>query len=450
MSIEPGARVSGVGERIRSLRVGQDLNQSDLAGPGVSASYVSLLESGRRQPTPKALHWLAQKLHTTVEFLETGADGWDDAQLELRFATLALSSGDALEAEERFRRLLDAPNADLAREAAWGRAAALEALGRLAEAAALYESLRSGALADASSASLLKVTVALSRCYREAGDLGRAIEVGEAALDRLGEYELSNSDLAVEVMCTLAFAYLERGDLVRAKQLLVRVERLADSLGNPKSRGAVYWNASVLAAEAGAPSDAVQLADRALALFGEGNDERNLARLKNARAALVLRHDSSRADEALAQLREARQVLVEIGSSVDVAYCETEISRALVLVGRPDEALTVAFEVLDRLGEGARLEQARARTALAYALCARGLTDEAFREYERSAEDLEQLGATREAARVLTEYSEMLEQAGHPGEALMVLRRALSSVALAAPFPVPEISSVDAGAGRRR
>lgn len=66
--------VSTIGTRIRQRRLELGLTQRDLAGPGVSPSYVSLIEDDRRRPSIKALRRLAPKLDVSVVWLETGVD----------------------------------------------------------------------------------------------------------------------------------------------------------------------------------------------------------------------------------------------------------------------------------------------------------------------------------------------------------------------------------------
>ncbi len=61
-----------VGERIRARREELELSQSQLAGNGVSRTYVSLIERGRRNPSAKALRALAPLLSVSVHWLETG------------------------------------------------------------------------------------------------------------------------------------------------------------------------------------------------------------------------------------------------------------------------------------------------------------------------------------------------------------------------------------------
>jgi transcriptional regulator with XRE-family HTH domain len=426
-----------VGARVRRLRRERGLTQQDIASDGVSASYLSLIEAGRRTPTDRALRAIADRLGITVAALLDGVD--DDTRLDLELdlgnAKLLLEEGAADRAVEAFRELVDAADARTAAEARRGLARALEAAGDLEAAIAAYEELLAQPAGNGEGE--LPIVVALSRCYREAGDLGRAIDVGEQALARARRHHLTGTEAQLDVMLTLAMAYLERGDVVRTRQLLAEVRSGVESLGTPRARGAAYWNAAVLAGELGDKGDAVRLIERALALFGEGEDDRNLARLRNAYATLLVRDDPQQAGPAVELLRTARAQLLKAGSDVDVAYCETELSRALVLVGDPDEAVLQARSALARLDAGLRLEAARARTALAYALAAAGDADTARTEYLTAATALHVLGAGRQAALVWVELAELERAVGASDQAVEALRRALDVSGLAAPFPAP-------------
>ncbi|GAA2801899.1 helix-turn-helix domain-containing protein [Crossiella cryophila] len=55
------------GERLRALRMSRGLTQRDLAGEGLSSSYLSRLESGQRTPTPKVVEQLAARLGVSAE-----------------------------------------------------------------------------------------------------------------------------------------------------------------------------------------------------------------------------------------------------------------------------------------------------------------------------------------------------------------------------------------------
>ena len=63
-----------MGARIRSLRLERGLSQAQVAEGMLSASYVSLVESGRRQPASSALNHIAERLGVDTGFLRDGID----------------------------------------------------------------------------------------------------------------------------------------------------------------------------------------------------------------------------------------------------------------------------------------------------------------------------------------------------------------------------------------
>src|SRR5690606_10022976 len=116
-----------------------------------------------------------QRLGTTVEELLIGVsrDRRAELQLELDYAELSLSSGNAEEARDRAEAILaalpDAGLPDVERPARFVKAFAQEALGDLDGAIIGLEQLTAAPPADLD---WLRGLIALSRCYREAGDLG--------------------------------------------------------------------------------------------------------------------------------------------------------------------------------------------------------------------------------------------------------------------------------------
>ncbi|MGI9658612.1 MAG: helix-turn-helix domain-containing protein, partial [Gaiellaceae bacterium] len=93
-----------VGQRIRRRRQELGLAQSALAGEQVSASYISYVESGKRNPSVKALRDIAKCLGVSTEYLETGCDS-ADTDAELADAELELRLGDVSKAIELLGRV---------------------------------------------------------------------------------------------------------------------------------------------------------------------------------------------------------------------------------------------------------------------------------------------------------------------------------------------------------
>ena len=433
-----------VGERVRELRRQRGLSQEQVAGPGVTASYVSLIESGRRHPTETALATLAAALETSVDYLREGQAGERrrEAEFDLRAAELALATGAFDEAEQRFRGLFDSPASDGVRQAArLGLAQTLESLGRLEQAIALYEQIRDRAVSTRD-AGWVNVTIALVRCYREVGDLGRSADLGEQALDLLKSVGNPRADSYVRLVASVAFTAYERGDLVRARQLIERAIEEADALGSPRAQGAALWNAAVIAAERGEIGTALEFSEQALLHLHEEEGTRNSARLRNSFAELLLRTDPPDPERALVLLASARDDLARTGTITDLAYCETEIARCHLLMGDVDAAIGEARQALHHLPAAEdRLERSRALATLADAWLAAGDAEASDAAYREAAETLTAAGAGRQAAKLWQQLAEHLERRGDMAGALAALKSATNAIGLSASAGMDRISS---------
>lgn len=421
-----------VGLRIRSVRLEQGMSQADLAaGVRLSASYLSLIESGRRPVTSAALESIATRLGCSVEFLSTGRgrDAGDAQELDLRFAEIALRNGDTEVAEDRFANVLrlaeERDSSEIVVEARWGLARTREVQGRLEDAIASYEALLSEGQWTAALGEV-KVATALCRAYSECGDLSRAIDVGEATLSRLemeGETDLSDAE-PVELVSTLVGCYYERGDLARAHLLAQTALDRAEQGALPLARAAALWNAGLVAEARGDGRTARRCVDRALAFYSEGDNLRAVALLKVASAWLTLREPEPSLAVADQLLRSALADLPNVGSQVDMAYGETELARCRLMEGDWQAAMSLAEASLTRLGESPRLETARARLIVGHAKLDCGDVTGAHQAYALAASELRHAGARRQAASAWRELAESLARLGLADEALDAYREA--------------------------
>lgn len=426
------------GVRLRRLRHERGLSQTQLAGAGLSPSYISLLEAGRRAPTPAAVGRLAQRLGCDPQLLTEGVSAFDasELQLQLRYAELALQSDESAEAVERFRTLAERgaeTPSHLRAEARWGHARALEATGDIEAAIVAYETLRQEADANPQHMPWVQCVIALCRCYQQVGDLAHSIELGDRAQARVLELGLAGTDVEVDLGATLVGCYLERGDVVSARMLADRVMDAAELLENPRARGAAYWSASLIAQELGRTVEALHLAEKALASFTQVGDARNRAQLRTAYAGLLLRLDPPQFREARPLLVAAVDQLTDRGREDDLACAETELARVELLSGSADEAVNIAQRALDRLGVELRLEAARARLVLGHAEAARGDEAAAVLAYARAATDLSAMRASRQAAAGWRELAESFNSLGRVEQALDAYREAATAAGITAP-----------------
>jgi transcriptional regulator with XRE-family HTH domain len=269
-----------VGERVRNLRLSKHLSQAQLAGTELSDSYISLIESGKRTPTPAVVRLLASRLGCLPEYLSEGIEPEERLHLQVRarHAELALLGDDAPQALAWFGEILEAVDNDpeLMKRARWGRARALETLGRGEEAIKALEELREEAARDRGRAGWLPVTIVLSRCYRVAGDLGRTLALGESALNRLADLGLLGGEDAAEIGRTLIATYLDRGEPTPAYELAERL--LAASEPDPAVMISAYVDASKQALDEGEGGESLYLAEQALALHAGGDQAKAQAR----------------------------------------------------------------------------------------------------------------------------------------------------------------------------
>src|SRR3569833_2564758 len=98
-----------LGQRIRMTRIRLGLSQAQLALPELSDSNVSLIESGKRIPTPDVVRLLARNPGCSASNLASGTDeeAQDRMRETLEYAEIALQNGEAAEARDRVAALLD-------------------------------------------------------------------------------------------------------------------------------------------------------------------------------------------------------------------------------------------------------------------------------------------------------------------------------------------------------
>jgi tetratricopeptide (TPR) repeat protein len=247
------------------------------------------------------------------------------------------------------------------------------------------------------------------------------------------------------LVSTLAGAYSERGDLLRAQVLLDELIATTADDGSTDEQAYALWNAAINAVERGRARDGLRLAEQARALLETGDDLRARARLQITRAWVHLAQDPPEAAAARSLLRAALPHVRQHAGAHDIASAETELARCELLLGRPEVARRHATAALKRLPAESRIERARALTALGSALLA--LHEEAAGVLclDEAASELDAAEAPRAAAAVWRQLSGEFRALGDPGRALDAADRALDGVGLPQePLTVPAVAPVRA------
>jgi transcriptional regulator with XRE-family HTH domain len=435
MSTGPGgAAPETIGQRLKRLRVEQGLSQRELASPGVSYAYISRIEAGTRQPSVKALRRLGAKLGVSAEYLETGSvlDPAERRELRLADLELAIRLGDSEHVEEQLRELVDeavaAGDGACALRARVALASVALESGAFSHAAALLEA----ALADEPFVPVdrFDIYAGLGRAYAGAGRADQAVELFERCL---AEAEASGADAATSVRYAtlLSYALSDAGDLARAERVVQDALDRAQETEDPYMRVRLYWSMARLAHQEGRASVALTNVRKAIALLQATDDSFHLARAHILAAGITLTRDDVEGCER--HLDHAEQLLGPHPAMEDAVEIKILRSRLAVRHGNATEAVALARETLELVGNESPADEGLAFSALGDGLALAGEHPGADEAYRRAADLLEAQGRWRDATQACRSWAQMLRTTGHEEQALDVLDRATELGLRAAP-----------------
>jgi transcriptional regulator with XRE-family HTH domain len=425
-------QMSTFAERLKALRRGAGLSQTELAGDGISPSYVSLLESGRRTPSPAVAALLAAKLGCSASELLDGelSERERRMQLELAYAELALRHDGSTDATTRLTTLLaeEGLPSGVRSQAEYLLARAQEQTGNLSAAITTLTALLDRARKGDRSVSVPRVAMFLCHCQKASGDLVRAVAIGEEALQACRAQGLDGTDEYFMLAASVMEAYGDLGDEAHAAAWARQLIEAAEAAGSRGGQAALYWNASLLAERDGRLDDALEYSRRAIAHLGELGDSRDLARLKVDSAAVLLAADPPFTREAHEILDRAQADLRRAGSELDVVAWEYTRSAVALLDGDLSAAEAFARAAIQRLPQDATsVHLSLGHQALGDALAAQGRRAEAKEHYALAA-DLRIAGMPgRGSALQWRDLAERFLASGEPDAALTAYRQALNA-----------------------
>lgn len=439
--------MTAIGARVRQLRRAKGLSQQALAGDGISPGYVSLIESGKRTPSPATVERLARRLGVSVSELvgESKPEVNEAARLEVNFARLALANGHPTEAIRSLGAVnLEELDSATACDAALVLAESLQETGNLDRAVGVLESLVVRCRREQSWLTFAQAATVLSVMYIESGDTARSADTAEAAVTLVEEGGLAGTDEHIRLCSVLVSALIERGNLMYATLRAEELIEVADRVGSPRARGSVYWNAAAVAHNRGRLKEALRLSDRAIALLVEQEASRDLPRLRLNHAWILLDQQGPRPTEALEQLALAEADPVLTGSTLDLGVAKTLRGRALLLLGHVDDAAEHAANALQTLGPSAHVERVSALLLLGDVGTAQLNLDLAKEAYAESQRVLSGMKPSRRVARLWRELGDSLRSFGDRRGALTAYDKALKILGMASrPEPNRQLTKVD-------
>ena len=409
------------GRRLKEARLAAGLSQRQLAFPGCSAAYISRLEAGQRVPSLQLLRKIAARLSADEDYLATGVARERPRPAELVEADVALRLDELDTARELFDRVLKT-TADPR-----SRAEALAGLGRLAfrqgDPAQAVESIEQALqTAPALASTSPGLVETLGKAYAAKGELESAI----AVFERGAASAVQAGDSLARTRCEiwLANALIDSGGFGRAEELLGGALARSEDTLDPAQRARIYWSQSRLHTLKGDQDAAARFARKTLELLELGEDVYNTARAHQLLAFIAV--ERGRGDEALDHVERGLALLGDGASPVEVAKFRIEEARALVLLGRDDDAGAAAMAIQGLLVDAEPDDAGRAYTVLGDVYRHLGDKARAQEIWELAVELLERepnpyVGDVYERLGVL------LEEEGRTEEALQMLKRAVGA-----------------------
>jgi tetratricopeptide (TPR) repeat protein len=411
---------AAAGQRLKEARISAGLSQRQLAFPGCSAAYISRLEAGQRVASLQLLRKIAAKLGVDEEYLATGVARERPRASELVEADVALRLDDLETARELYERTLETSAEPLV------RAEALAGLGRLAlrngdpagAVDSIESALRVAPSVAAASPGLIRI---LGKAYAEKGELESAI----AVFERAAASAVDAGDTLEQTRCEiwLANAQIDAGNFGRAEELLGGALARTSPV-DPAQRARLYWSQSRLHTLKGNQDAAARYARKTLELLELGEDVYTTACAHQLLAFVAV--ERGRGDEALDYVHRGLELLGTEGRPVETAQFRIEEARALVLLGRTDEAAAVAMTVQGLLAEAEPDDAGRAYMVLGDVYRRVGDNARAREIWELAAELLER-EPNPYVGDVYERLGTLLEEEGRTEEALQMLKRAYGS-----------------------
>lgn len=376
-----GRTGTGFGARLRAVRQRRGLAQKDLAGPGVSMSYVSRLESGDRVPSARVVRRLAEVLRVDPSELVGDEFGiaQDDA-LAWCEALIAYHDGDVDRAVDLLDVLGDRSDGELFGWCVrWTRVVLLAMLPdgwALLQAADRMRSAWSpGTAVDA------LVEIQRAHALRRLGRSAEAVRTARAAVELVGEDGGERvRRVRVRALIALCSELVTAGRVSDAEQVAELLGPKLAGLGHDRLAISAWWTRARVFDRLGERAEAVRCMGQAMELLDRFTGDISFrCRVRLAWAAMGLRTqnpdldliaealdevestEAARPSEVAAHVKALRaEVALHLG---EVDRCRALAEQALAAdVLNQEEQLRCGLLLVragDEVGNPARAQEAR-------------------------------------------------------------------------------------------
>ncbi|MDX6465174.1 MAG: hypothetical protein QOI27_214 [Gaiellaceae bacterium] len=424
-----------LGERLRQLRVAAGLTQSELAGERFSKEYVSQIERGKTRPTRETVDWLALRLGVDAGFLANGLATDERGRLEgaLARAEALIEARRDDEAAAAYELLVPQAKAtglvELEVRALVGSGRTQMRLGGLRSALEQLNHARGlvegGNFSDIERA---EVFYALGICRYQLNSVQTALALLNEALALAERSGLPSDQLRSNILSWRSRCWRRQRDYEAAREDIERALQLAEDANDPRTIGAAYFQASLVADREGHWVLARGYAEKARAAYEELADRVQVGQLTNNLGGLNFL--LGKTDEAIALLKEAFGIALDTGRDADAARAVSSLAQIHLRTGNVDQAEEQARHALQLLdgSEDYVDEIGSAQLVLGRSLLEQDRLDEAEAAFASAEASFGQLGSASHRAAAWVARGDLAARRGDDRVAAHLYRTAAEAL----------------------
>lgn len=324
---------NGFGEKLRAERLERGLTQAELGRDLYSPSYISLLETGRREPTPEVIEELARRLELAPKALEAWSQpvSMSDAEYVLSglYARQAWDLRDyplaASHAATAAQIALEAKNTSAWWNMTYMQAECLMKQGLLRECQQIIQHLLDHPMATESAGLGVRARQMLAAVCHGQGQLPTAVEHAMEAVRQAAELP-RGSTLVIGAYRALIGALAESGKLEEAWKYCQDMMEQMDEDSMSQLAGEVAWVVGNVAFMRHDYAEGIKHHERAARLLSPANDIELWARFNKASAAVRL-SSGIMEPETLSAIERAELALSIVGGN-KIDQLEVALIRA--------------------------------------------------------------------------------------------------------------------------
>ena len=426
---------ASLGDRIRQLRINRGMTQTELAGERFSKEYLSQIERGKTRPTDETVSWLAARLGVDSGFLESGVSTSDQDRAEsiISRAEAAIESQQYTEAVEMLEAVVTSLGAARRPSSNCGRfsqrAGPACTSSEIRKAVAVLT--RARVLAEDpvfTDVDRAEVLFRLGACRWNLSSIATASALFTEALDLAERSGLPCDRLRSNILGWRSRCHQRQRDWEAAREDVERALELAEALNDERTVAHHYFQASLIAERKGQWVLARSYAEKAKTIYERVADRVNEGKLLNNLGGLNFL--LGKPDEAIAYLKDAFRVALEVGSDVDAAYAVSSLAQVHLRTNEvklAEEHSRHAIELLDGRVEFID-EIGNAQLVLGRSLLEQDRLEEAAEMFDCAETSFEQLSSASHRAAAWVAKGDLAAKLGDDRKAAHLYRRAAESL----------------------